>query len=80
MTAADLIAWERRLGFTHRQGAAALGVALKTYQEMRRGEAFDTGMARPIDRRTALACLATEILGGAVDEALAEMLALSDER
>ena len=77
MTPSDLIAWERRLGFTQRQAAAALGIAPKTYQEMRRGEAFDTGLARPIDRRTALACLAIEILGGAADDALAEMLSQS---
>ena len=58
MTPADLAAWQARMGFTQRQAAAALGVALPTYQEWRRGARFRGGAPVEIDRITGLACAA----------------------
>jgi hypothetical protein len=49
----DLVAWEKRLGFTRARAAAALGMALSSYTEM-------VGGRVKIDMRTALACAAIE--------------------
>ena len=53
------------MGFTQRQAAAALGVALPTYQEWRRGARFRDGAPVEIDRITVLACAA---LAAGLDE------------
>ena len=53
------------MGFTQRQAAAALGVALPTYQEWRRGARFRDGAPVEIARITVLACAA---LAAGLDE------------
>jgi len=58
MTPADLATWRADMGLSHRAAAAALGVALPTYQAMERGAAWGTGTPMEIDLRTALACAA----------------------
>lgn len=56
MTAEELKIWRTEMGYTHRAAAAALGIALNTYQELERGFRFRNSAPAPIDRRTELAC------------------------
>lgn len=58
MTHAELLAWRNSLQLTQRAAAAALGITLKAFQELERGENFVTRQPTVIDRRTALACAA----------------------
>ena len=58
MTAEQLAQWRADLGLSQRAAAAALGIALPTYQSMERGRSWKTGQPLEIDRRTALACAA----------------------
>ena len=47
-------AWQKRMGFTYDTAAEALGMSRSRYGSIIQGES-------PIDRRTALACLAIEM-------------------
>ena len=58
MTNEDLKAWRTSMGYTQRTAASALGVALKSYQQLESGKTFGTGTPIAIDQRTALACAA----------------------
>ena len=58
MTPADLTTWRTEMQLDQRAAAAALGIALKNYQQLERGVNFSTGKPVTIDRRTALACAA----------------------
>lgn len=53
MSAADLRAWQARMGYTYTSASAALGMARSCYALMLAGKSR-------IDRRTALACAAIE--------------------
>lgn len=53
MTTADFRAWITRMGFTHEQAAAALGVSRATISKRLSGE-------NPIDKEAELACFALE--------------------
>lgn len=58
MTPADLRVWQAHMGYTYDTAAAALGVGRSTYADWVSGVTRSTGAARPIDKRTALACAA----------------------
>lgn len=58
MTHEELLAWRERMGWTQASAAEALGVAVKSYQELERGAYFGSNRPLGIDRRTALACTA----------------------
>ena len=58
MTPADLRAWQRGMGYTYVSAALALGVSRAAYAGWLSGKSHTTGLARDIDRRTALACAA----------------------
>lgn len=58
MTPENFKTWRRKMSFSQRAAANALGVALSTLQAWERGAAFATGKPVEIDRRTALACAA----------------------
>jgi DNA-binding XRE family transcriptional regulator len=52
--------WRRRMEFTQKEAAEALGVAVNTFQAVERGISYNTGKPIALDRRTALACAALE--------------------
>lgn len=58
MTSDDLFNWRSSMGLSQRKAAKSLGVSLRTYQVMERGEDFYTKKRVLIDTRTELACLA----------------------
>lgn len=61
-SAAGLMAWQKRMGFTYDSASHALGMSRSGYARMLAGESS----GRPVtiktglDKRTALACLAIE--------------------
>lgn len=52
-------AWRRRMGWTQRQAAEALGVTLATYQQQEAGKSY-AGRPRRVQRLWLLACAALE--------------------
>lgn len=60
MTPKQLKAWRKKMGWTQRAAAEALGISLRPLQEMERGTRFKAvdGVEppAPIDKRTELAC------------------------
>jgi hypothetical protein len=58
MTADDLKQWQKDLGLTNAQAAAALDYSLSGYVQLRTGKSRTSGKPALIDRRTALACAA----------------------
>ena len=46
------------MGYSHRAAAQALGISLRSYQQIERGINWTTGRDVSIDHRTALACAA----------------------
>ena len=62
MTAQQLREWQQRLGYTNAKAAILLEVSDSLYSQMRDGVHRSTGRKRDIDRRTALACAALELM------------------
>ena len=59
MTPGELKKWRELMGWTQRQAAEGLGVALSTYQSLELGKNWATDApVRALDRRTRLACSA----------------------
>lgn len=58
MTHEELLQWRNQMGFTQRQAAEALGMTQPNYCDLEHGKNPRTGNARPINRRTELACAA----------------------
>ena len=58
MTPNDMSEWRSKMGWTQRQAAEALGIALNNYQALERGMSWRTNKPLAIDRRTELACAA----------------------
>ena len=54
MTAASLLAWRKRLGWTKKRAAEEIGIARQSYIDYEAG-------ARPIPKAVALACAALAI-------------------
>ena len=62
MTSEQLRDWQRRMGYTNAEASSALGMSSSGYSQMRRGTHANTGHHLPIERRTALACAALELM------------------
>ena len=58
MTPADLKTWQLSMGYTQKQASDALGVALATYCDMRRGIYRNSKKPAVISKSIALACTA----------------------
>ena len=61
-SAEALRAWQQRMGFTYDTAAEALGMVRSAYGRMRAGSkpGRTVTLVTPVDRRTALACVAIE--------------------
>jgi hypothetical protein len=70
MTTDKIRNWQRRMGYTNVQASVALGMSLSGYNQLRQGVSRTTGQDLAIDRRTALACVALEVMS--TDAARAE--------
>lgn len=62
MNAQQLCEWQQRMSYTNAKAANALGVSDSVYDQMRQGVHRTTGRKRHLDRRTALACVALEVM------------------
>ena len=62
MTPTQLRAWQSRLNYTNVEAASALGISLSGYVQMRMGVHRTTGRELSLDKRTALACAALEMI------------------
>lgn len=58
--ATPLLRWRQRMGMSQRAAAAALGLALTTYQDQERGTNRRTGQPIRTPRTLLLACAALE--------------------
>ena len=58
MTSDEIKQWRQQMGYTQRQAAEALGIALNNYQALERGMSWGKNTPLAIDRRTELACAA----------------------
>jgi hypothetical protein len=62
MTTDEFRDWQQRMGYTNVRAASAMGMSLSGYNQLRQGVSRTTGQELAIDKRTALACVALEVM------------------
>jgi hypothetical protein len=78
MTTDEFRDWQQRMGYTNVRAASAIGMSLSGYNQLRQGVSRTTGQELAIDKRTALACVALEVMAADAAVKVEQNLELPD--